>query len=170
MSTGYVTRASRDTAILDNWENAVSITCSTVWIHLYYQRKRQVHRKIRGSQLRGFYYQYTGVITNLFQSKGTIFRQYRYPTLLRRYTGWWLFYTQGINKIMETLHKQMNKTVCVNCTERTLVVFFIILVCLCCIVPGSMHYRFCLVTGSYESTVKWETCQIFKEERLLMLI
>ena len=50
---------------------------------------------------------------------------------------------------METLDKQMNKTVCINCTERTLVVFFIILVCLCCVVPVSMHYRFCLVTGLY---------------------
>jgi len=41
-----------------------------------------------------------------------------------------------------------NKSVCVSCTERTLVVSFVILlyVCLCCVVPVSMHYRLYLVT------------------------
>ena len=50
------------------------------------------------------------------------------------YTGW----TNNGN----TRHYR-NKTVCVGCTKRTLVVSF---VCLCCVVPLSMHYRLCLVT------------------------
>jgi len=38
-----------------------------------------------------------------------------------------------------------NKTVCVGCTERTLVVSFIILLFVL-VVPVSVHYRLCLVT------------------------
>ena len=41
-----------------------------------------------------------------------------------------------------------NKTVCVGCTERTVVLSFIIIlfVCLCCVVPVSVDYRLCYVT------------------------
>jgi len=36
-------------------------------------------------------------------------------------------------------------------------------VCLCCVVPVSVHYRLCLVTVCM-TTAKWEeTCQLFKE-------
>jgi hypothetical protein len=40
------------------------------------------------------------------------------------------------------------KTVCVGSTERTVVVSIVhyFLVCLCCVVPVSTHYRLCLVT------------------------
>jgi hypothetical protein len=48
---------------------------------------------------------------------------------------------------METLDN-IGIKICVGCTERTLVVgiFYYSLVCLCCVVPVSTHYRLCLVT------------------------
>jgi hypothetical protein len=63
------------------------------------------------------------------------------------------------------------KTVCVGCTERTLVVsiFRYPFVCLQCEMPVSVHCRL-FINSSYESTVKWEACQIFEEGRLLVRI
>ena len=52
-----------------------------------------------------------------------------------------------------------NKTVRVGCTERTLVVSFII--CLCCVVPVSVRYR------SYERTAKWETKSDFQRGHIV---
>jgi len=72
----------------------------------------------------------------------------------------------GDVQIMETLHSIGIKLFVLGCTERKLVLPFVILLfCLCCVVPVLMHYRLCLVT-LYESTAKWETYQIFKEDRL----
>ena len=64
-----------------------------------------------------------------------------------------------------------NKTVRVRYTERTLVVsiFHYSFVCLRCVGPLSIHYRL-FSNSSCESTAKWETCQIFKEDRLLVHI
>jgi len=36
--------------------------------------------------------------------------------------------------------------------------------------PSQCIYILCLVNISYERTVKWEICQIFKEDRLLVSI
>ena len=48
---------------------------------------------------------------------------------------------------METLDKIGIKLFVLGCTERKLVVSFVILLfCLCCVVPVLMHYRLCLVT------------------------
>ena len=53
---------------------------------------------------------------------------------------------QVMDKTMETLDIIRIK-LCVGCTERTLVVSFVILfVCLCCVMPVSVQYRLCLVT------------------------
>ena len=61
-----------------------------------------------------------------------------------------------------------NKTVSLGCTERTLVVsiFRYSFVCLRCVVPVSMR-SIVFSNSSFESTAKWETCQVFKEDRLL---
>jgi len=75
----------------------------------------------------------------------------------------------GQNKVNTRQYRK--KIVCVSCTERTLVMSICrySFVSLCCVVPVSMHYR---LFGNrwYESTAKSETCQIFKKDRLLVLI
>ena len=61
------------------------------------------------------------------------------------------------------------KTVCVGCTERTLVVSFVILMfVLRCANVSAL--QIVLSKSLYESTAKWETYQIFKEDRLLVRI
>ena len=48
---------------------------------------------------------------------------------------------------METLDNIGIKLFSLGCTKRTLVVsFFILLFCLCCVMPVSVHYSLCLVT------------------------
>jgi hypothetical protein len=60
--------------------------------------------------------------------------------LPERYTG------DGQNN--GNTREYLNKTPCVGCTERTLIVsiFYYSFVCLHCVVPVSVHYRFCLIT------------------------
>ena len=62
-----------------------------------------------------------------------------------------------------------NKTVCVGCTERTLVVSFVILLLVLCSASVSA-LQIVFSNSLYERTVKWETSQIFKEDRLLVHI
>ena len=60
-----------------------------------------------------------------------------------------------MDRIMENTRHCWNKTVCVGCTERTLVLsifqhsfvpmFYYYFVHLCCVVPVSLHYILCLV-------------------------
>lgn len=59
-----------------------------------------------------------------------------------------------------------NRTVRIGCTEKTLVVsiFHYSFVCLRCVVTVFMHYSL------YGSNANWETCQTFKEDRLLVHI
>ena len=60
-----------------------------------------------------------------------------------------------------------NKTVCVGCTEKYLSLF----ICLLTLCSASVNaLQFVFSNSSYESTAKWETWQIFKEDRLLMRI
>jgi len=62
-----------------------------------------------------------------------------------------------------------NKTVCVGCTERTLVVSFIILLFVLCS-ASVIALQIVFSNSLYESIVKWETSEIFKEDRLLVRI
>jgi len=59
-----------------------------------------------------------------------------------------------------------NTTVCVGCSERTLVVviFHYAAVCLCCVEPRASVNALQTVfsNSSYQSTAKWETCRIFR--------
>ena len=58
-----------------------------------------------------------------------------------------LYLLTGGRQNNENTKQYTNKTVCVGCTERTSVVFSIILLFyLCCLVPLSVHYRLCLIT------------------------
>jgi len=61
-----------------------------------------------------------------------------------------------------------NKRVSYGCTERTLVaiMFHYSFVCLHC---TSVNV-FVFSNSLYESSTKWETCQVFKEDRLLVHI
>jgi len=63
-----------------------------------------------------------------------------------------------------------NKTVCAGCTERILIylsLFFrLFTLCIACV----SAIQIVLSNGSYESTAKWETCHISKEDRLLLLV
>jgi len=61
--------------------------------------------------------------------------------LPQRYTD------DGQNTSSGNTRQYKNKIVCVGCTVRSLFVsiFYYSFVCLCCVVPVSMHYRFCLV-------------------------
>ena len=58
-----------------------------------------------------------------------------------------------------------NKTVCVGCTDRTLVVSFVILLFVLCSVSA---LQIVFSNSLYESTAKWETCQVFIVVRLLV--
>jgi hypothetical protein len=60
-----------------------------------------------------------------------------------------------------------NKTVCIGCTERKLVVTFVILLIVLC--SASVNALQIVFSNSFfESTAKWETYEIFKEDRLLV--
>ena len=81
---------------------------------------------------------------------------------------------------MENTRHCWNKTVCVGCTERTLVLsifhysFFLyvsLFFCLFMLYSASVSSLHIVSSGSlYESTAKWETCQVFKEDVLLVCI
>jgi hypothetical protein len=64
-----------------------------------------------------------------------------------------------------------NNSVCIGCTERILTVIICgySFVCLSCVAPVSMYYRV-YSNSPYESTAKWNTCQIFKQDRLLVRV
>jgi hypothetical protein len=71
---------------------------------------------------------------------------------------------------METSDNIETKIVCVGCTERTLLVsFFIVLF------VYTVWFQYQSITdhvknSSYDSTAKWETCQISEQDRLLVHI
>jgi len=50
---------------------------------------------------------------------------------------------QETDKITETPKNIGIKIVCIGCTERTLLLSFIIVLFVYCAVPMSMHYRLC---------------------------
>jgi len=68
----------------------------------------------------------------------------------------WRRYNTGDGQNNGTTRHYKNKIVYIGCPVRILVVSFVILlfvcifrysfICLCCVVPVSMHYRLCLVT------------------------
>jgi hypothetical protein len=70
---------------------------------------------------------------------------------------------------METLDN-IGIKLCAGCTERILIYFslFFRLFTLCNACVGAIQVV--LSNGSYESTSKWETCHIFKEDRLLLRV
>jgi len=82
-------------------------------------------------------------------------------SLINIYRGW----TNNGNTV-----QYKNKTVCVGCTERTLVVSFVFfcLFVLRCTGVNALHIVFS--KSLFESTAKRETYQIFKEVRLLVHI
>ena len=49
-------------------------------------------------------------------------------------------------QIMETLRQYRNKTVLAALEKNISCTFCYSFVCLCCVVPVSIHYRLCLVT------------------------
>ena len=67
---------------------------------------------------------------------------------------------------MDTLDSKGIKPFCVGCTERT---FFISLLFAVCSVSVSA-FRIVFSNNLYESTAKWETCQILREDRLLVRV
>jgi len=74
-------------------------------------------------------------------------RNWPHNRTLRSKINKYSIYIQEMDKIMENIRHCWNKTVCVGCTERTLVlsIFHYSFVCLCCIVLVSVHYILCLV-------------------------
>ena len=68
------------------------------------------------------------------------------------------------------MRQYRNKTVGVGCTEITLVVPFLILsfFALCSASVNALQIAFS--NSSYESSAKWETFQIFKEDRFLVRV
>jgi len=71
----------------------------------------------------------------------------------------------GDGQIMETLDS-IGIKLCVGCTERTLVVFFIHLFVLCSTSFGAFQIVFS--NSLYDSNAKCETSHIFKQDRLLV--
>jgi hypothetical protein len=74
-----------------------------------------------------------------------------------------------LERIMETQHYR-NKTVVLVAlkeTELYLSLFFCLFE-LCSASVSALEIVFC--NSSYESTAKWETCQIFKDETLLACV
>ena len=70
-------------------------------------------------------------------------------------------------QIMLNTRQYRNETVCVGCTERTLVVSFVTILFVLCI--ASVNALQIVFSNSlYENTAKWETSQIFREDRLLV--
>ena len=59
-----------------------------------------------------------------------------------------------------------NITVCVGCTERTS--FVSLLFAVCSVSVSALQIVFS--NSLYESTAKWETCQILREDRLLVRV
>jgi hypothetical protein len=79
-----------------------------------------------------------------------------------------LYLLTGDGQNNENSRQYRNKTICVGCIKRTSVIFSIILlfvyVCSASVIALQMVFSNSLC----ESAAKWETCQIFKEDRLLV--
>jgi len=58
-----------------------------------------------------------------------------------------------------------NKTVCADCTERILIYLSLFLCLFTLYIACVSVLQIVLSNGSYESTTKWKTCPIFKENR-----
>jgi hypothetical protein len=71
----------------------------------------------------------------------------------------------GDGQIIEKLDKIGIKLFMLGCTERKLLVSFVILFVLRSVSVNAL--QIVLSNSLYESTAKWETCQIFKYDRLL---
>jgi len=69
-------------------------------------------------------------------------------------------------QIMETTRQYRNKTVCVGCTERTLVVSFVILLFVLCSASVSA-LQIVFSNSLYERTAKWETSHFLKRTLLV---
>jgi hypothetical protein len=81
------------------------------------------------------------------------------------------FYIKGLDKLMVTLDNKGIKLFVVaalnNISFECLLLFFcLFMLCSASVIALQIVFS----NSSYERTAKWETCQIFKEERLLVHI